>query len=136
MFRRWSAIAPYQVANTAKTPTQGWRVRNILNRHAILDVAIDLQPLEFISGGFFLIAKGLKMRQKMTLARAMNNFLQTHKNYKPTLADINECIYFITCNYMPLFWSIDGAIPQLQRQIESRDQEIAELKRIIATKKP
>ncbi|MBQ6736592.1 MAG: hypothetical protein IJQ90_03860 [Alphaproteobacteria bacterium] len=75
------------------------------------------------------------MRQKLTLADAMNKFLQTHKNYKPTLSDINECIYFITCNYMPLFWSIDGAIPRLRNEIKLRDQEIAELKRQLGNKK-
>lgn len=75
------------------------------------------------------------MPEKMTFARAMNKFLQTHPNYKPTLADMNECIYFISRYYMPLFWSVDGEIPRLCRVIDDRDQEIAELKRQIATKK-
>ena len=75
------------------------------------------------------------MPQKITLACVMDRFLRTHPNYTPTLADINECMFFISRNYMPLFWSIDGEIPRLRRAIDARDQEIAELKRQIATKK-
>lgn len=75
------------------------------------------------------------MPQKMTLAYMINKFLQTHPDYKPTLADINECMYFISRNYMPLFWSTDGEIPHLRRAIDARDQEISKLKRAIADKK-
>lgn len=44
-------------------------------------------------------------------------------------------MYFIAQNFNPMFWSTDGIIPTLRRTVEAQKQEIAELKRELATKK-
>ena len=42
-------------AGTLKTPTMGWRVANILNKHTISTrLALNLQPPEFSGGLFFM----------------------------------------------------------------------------------
>lgn len=75
------------------------------------------------------------MRNKLTLARVINNFMRSHPKYKVTLLDINECMYVVSNHFAPLVWSNDGEFAHLRRTIMMRDQEIAELKQKLAEKK-
>ncbi len=75
------------------------------------------------------------MPEKLTLAIVMSRFLQSRPNYKVKMEDIHECMYFVARHFNPLFWSTEGIIPTLRRTVESQKQEIAELKRELATKK-
>jgi DNA repair photolyase len=67
------------------------------------------------------------MPRKLTLQGAMERFLKTRPEYKPTLRDIDICIRYAANNFAYITMSTESTTSKLRRQIEAQAERIEKL---------
>ncbi len=68
------------------------------------------------------------MKQPLTLAGVIDDFVKKHPEYRPNVLDIDRCLRYLAQNFMYVFASTDSVTYALRNKVMCYEYELEKLR--------